>query len=487
MGRAAIGLGDWLAATEHFERVAAQGPSALAEAGLGRALAARGRIEQAVWHFDRAATLDVENPDPSLRAGELMFDLARSAAAGSSSREWALGEAERRFKAVTSLEDPPPGAWQGLGEVRQERGAFTKALKAYRRASQRDPSLPGARIGIAEMANNLEKYDEARRVIEPLVRGGEGAVDGELWRVRAHLNLIVTLFRTREWEDGRRAIAGLFDLLATGAEEVEPLRELVWSLAKSQDSAFLYQLGRLDDAVDPAEEAVVAGGAAAPYAYLVLIAVHRARGAYGDLAEVLDRADRLYGKGSAIDDVDERVSVAQLRATVLRAKRRVDEAHDLLRAECAALPDRLELHMELVELSALQRQVSTGVEKSRWQHRLSRSVADALAVLRRRGNLPSASLVFGALEIFGGDELRACERLDKEIERDPGSYEAHALLGTAAARLGRFEEAAQSLARAVRLAPHVFPYKLALANTYVHLETRSAPRLATGRFSQGRR
>ncbi|HEY5816692.1 MAG TPA: tetratricopeptide repeat protein [Solirubrobacterales bacterium] len=471
-GQAALALDRLPEATAHFRHAVELAPSAEAELGWARALAARGQVEQAVWHFDQAASSSEEPLDPLIAAGSLMLDLARESTADTARRAWALQEAEKRYATASRLDGAPAGAALRLGEARQERNAFRKALEAFEMAAKRDPDLPEARIGIAEMANNLERYKQARRAVEPvLARGDQVAVVSAL---KARLALMNSLFGLREWEEGCEVVTGVFDLLAGETPETELLRETLWALVKVQDSVFLAQLGKLDEAIEPAEEAARSGGPAVSHALYMLGGIHAARGDYGALAEILIRADLLYPDGPLTDDVDERVSVVQLRATILYAKHRVDDAYKLLRDECRDLPERLEFHIELVRLIARERDGTTGAEAAKWQHRLLRAVADARRVLRGRAQLPSADLAYGALEILEGNAEGARDRLRKAVQKDPRSYQAHALLGAAAGRLRKHEEAAQSFATAVRLAPHTFSYKLALATSYVHLGNSAA-------------
>jgi tetratricopeptide (TPR) repeat protein len=473
-GYASLATEDWRSAGTHFQHAAGLEPSAAAEDGWGDALIGLERREQAIWHFDQAASLDDDGSAPLIKAAEVRLATARKAGQDRERKAWALQEAERRLETAIGLPDASAAAALRLGEVRKERNAYRKALEAFQRALQLDPTLPAARLGVADIANDLERYKQARRAVEPLLPSARPENrDESLTALNAWIELIVALTGLREWEEGRRAAAGVLELLAD-APEIDDLRDLLWGVIKVQDSALLAQLGQLDASIGPAEEAVSNGGPAAAHGLLLLAAVHTSRGDYRAFAETLIRADLLYRGGPLTDDTQERVSVAQLRVAILDAKQRTEEAFECLRMECQELPDQLDLHMELVKLIARERHASIGAEAAKWQHRLRRAVADARRLLEGRAQLPSATLAHCALEILGDEVDSAHDKLIETAKKHSGSYQAHALLATAAARVGKYDEAVDSFAMAVRLAPHVYTCKLELASAYVHLGNPSA-------------
>ena len=302
----------------------------------------------------------------------------------------------------------------------------------------------------------------------------KGDFDLLILLAKARLAMIDAVMGLREWERAREVIAGLFDLLAVEEQATELLLQ-VRCLMMVQDSGILVQLGQLDEAVRPAEDAVEQGGEEVlPYAFLMLVSVHTARGDYGALANTLVRADELCSWELPTDDIEQRSTVVQLRVAVLKAEREVGEAYALLRKECARRPERLELHMELVKLVARERTVSLGVEAAEWQHRLVQAAADARRALTPRASLRSADLSYGAIEILAGEWEAARTKLLSAVDRDPGSFEAHALLGIANAQLQDYQESARSFSRAIRMSPQNFHYKLGLASAYVHLGNSAA-------------
>ena len=120
-GYAALGLEDWTGAARHLEKAAELEPSEEAELGWARALAAEGRIEQAVWRLDRAASLNEDSAEALLRAGDLLLNLAREVGGDDARRPWALEEAKKRLIAATAIEGAPPVAWLRLGRLTRSR------------------------------------------------------------------------------------------------------------------------------------------------------------------------------------------------------------------------------------------------------------------------------------------------------------------------------------------------------------------------------
>lgn len=463
--------GDPARAARHFRRAAELLPSAGAEVGWAHALVQQNRPEQAIWHFDRAARLDGDNPQAAVASGEQLLLAARRSDVRSERRSWALREAEARLKTVAGGTDGPAVAALLLGETRAEQKSLMKARDAFRQALERDEDLTEARIGLADVENMLEHYQQAREAIEPLLKRNDPISPDA--NIQARAALVLALYGLRDWEAGRGVVR---ELLAVMKEEIAEPGDLrgISGLIKILDVGFLTEMGRLDEAIAPAEEAIASGGSAVSYGFFSLCAVHTARGDYSSYAETLIRANREYPDGSVGADVQERIQITQLRVAVLCAQRRVEAAYELLRGQCEELPGELELQMELVKLAARERRASIGSEQAKWEHRLRGAVNGTRGVLDKRTRLRSAGLARGALQIFDDDAAGAYKTLLKAIKRDRNSHQAHALLGEAAARLENHDEAAEYFATAVRLSPHTFIYKLALANAYAHLDNSYA-------------
>jgi len=478
-GWADLDLGDPLAALAQFEDAASRDPSSSSAAlGCARALVRAKRLEQAIWRYDQAWKLDSSSAVPLMEAGEALLDSRRrlGSRADGPKRDAALADAHALFAKATEVDPKAAGAWLGLGQCQMEARSFTEALGVLRRALEADPSLVEANICIAEAANELERYKEALVAIEPVatVWDDSGDPDSLELPLKARVALIFALEGLRRWEEAHHEVEKVTKLLSGSGDEVEIYRHAFGSLFVVMDSSLLLELGRLDEAIALAREATKSDGSVVALAQQLLARAQSARGDYEGAAKTLADAEDMYANAEPNEEVEARVTVAQLRCAALSAIGRADEAYALLKGECDALPDQVELHMELVRLSARERADSDGVAEATWQHRLLCATGATRDALEPCKDLPSALLSFGMLDIASGNADRARSSLEKEVSRDPESREAHALLGAANAHVGDYGGAVRSFAAAVRLAPFNLSYKLALATAYFHLGNADA-------------
>jgi cytochrome c-type biogenesis protein CcmH/NrfG len=59
-----------------------------------------------------------------------------------------------------------PEIFQMLGTIYYDRGKFNKAIKAFRRALEIEPTFTDASVGLSIILNDLGKYEEGRKVFE---------------------------------------------------------------------------------------------------------------------------------------------------------------------------------------------------------------------------------------------------------------------------------------------------------------------------------
>jgi tetratricopeptide (TPR) repeat protein len=202
-------------ALARFERVLRRAPRYVpALVGRGDALAAAGRIEDAVRSFDAALAVDGSLADVrrrvdvmALRSQQEALGEARQAAeaglydeaaqayeraiarspesaflyrelAGVERRRGAAAAALKHLRRATTLEPSDARAWLQIGEVLEEQGNFAGAVEAYSRAEAVDPSEDtAARIARARSGAELAALPEAYRAISstPQVTRGEVA------------------------------------------------------------------------------------------------------------------------------------------------------------------------------------------------------------------------------------------------------------------------------------------------------------------------
>jgi tetratricopeptide (TPR) repeat protein len=466
-------------ALQHYEAAVELEPeSQAANLGCGKALALEGKLEQAVWRFDQALALGTLSPEPPLEAGSTLLDVARSLSSSTdaSKREATLAAADGYFGRAIDADSSLAAAWLGRGQVQLELRSFGEALRLLRQALVLDPSLLEANLGISEAAHSLEDYREALEVIEPVVEAWHpnGDLTSVDRAVKARLSLVFALDGLRRWEDAHQALIEIKELLEGHGEVIKIYREMLGGLLAAQDSSLLLELGRYDKAARLARQVAKGEGIVVPLAQLILVSAEAARGDYAAMASALADAEDMYANAPPSKDADARAAVARLRGAALCARGKAEEAYELLKAECDALPKQVELHLELVRLAVRQRQDSTGVAEATWQHRLQGAVDATRKALEPRKDLRSAALAYGMLDIASDQAERALETLQGAVAAEPDSRQAHALLGAAAAHLGDHEAAARSFAAAARLAPCNLGYKLALGTAYFHLGNADA-------------
>jgi tetratricopeptide (TPR) repeat protein len=81
--------------------------------------------------------------------------------------------ATRQFRLALARQPQWPGLHDGLGWTRYYAGRYHIAMDAFREAIALDPNYRDARVGLAYALFALGRYDEARPLLETLVREGE--------------------------------------------------------------------------------------------------------------------------------------------------------------------------------------------------------------------------------------------------------------------------------------------------------------------------
>jgi len=159
----------------------------------------------------------------------------------------------------------------------------------------------------------------------------------------------------------------------------------------------------------------------------------------GQTREAQQHLDQLHSAGAAAPEID----VNQARALLQRNK--PEAAEKLLRQALLQAPRLAQVHLEL-GLALLA------------QHRLPEALASLRQAIRLNPSLPRALSAAAQLLATGPDALRsgpeAFMLADRAVELT-GAQDAQALdaLACALAELGRFEEARQTLAKALVLVP----------------------------------
>ncbi len=223
----------------HYQRAVELDPrSAVARNRLGAALAACGRLEEAIAEFDRAIALDPTYPSPRTNRGLVLKEMKR----------WK--DAEREFRKAIALGANTPGPYLGLARLLDRLGETIEAVEQLEKAAELDPCHLDALLTLAD--HYFESYNlrAARRVLDRVLALDPGNVEA--------LNLRgLTLLVPREWE---KAEADFRKALEVKPDDPETLANL--GLA-------LYGKGKVEEAVE-CEERALAGDRSLAKAHLYL-------------------------------------------------------------------------------------------------------------------------------------------------------------------------------------------------------------------------
>ena len=150
--------------------------NSVAQCNLGIALAARGRLDEAIQHFDRALLLKPDDVKADLNLGAAW------------ARQGNLLEAVQHFERALQLEPDYPEAHCNLGNALAAQGRLDEAIQHYERALQLKPDD-------AEVHYNLGKALAAQGKLDEAVRHFERALQFKPDDALAHHNLGVALAR----------------------------------------------------------------------------------------------------------------------------------------------------------------------------------------------------------------------------------------------------------------------------------------------------
>jgi Flp pilus assembly protein TadD len=120
----------------------------------------------AVAPFERAVSLD-----PT-------FDSARAYLAWTYYEVADYPQATRHFRLALARQPQWPGLHDGLGWTRYYAGRYHLAMESFGEAIALEPKYRDARVGLAYSLFALERYTEARPLLEALVREGEKTLFG---------------------------------------------------------------------------------------------------------------------------------------------------------------------------------------------------------------------------------------------------------------------------------------------------------------------
>ena len=160
LGRVALSAGDLEQAGQHFAALAALDPHA---AGgpywLGITAYAAGDLDAAVRRLREAHS---RRADPRIDAALLDVFIAQ--------RDWEAAETLARRGIDSSDAAARARGWSWLGDVRAAREQAADAADAYGEAMTAEPAEPRHALAAARQLVTLERWDEARQVLEAALR-----------------------------------------------------------------------------------------------------------------------------------------------------------------------------------------------------------------------------------------------------------------------------------------------------------------------------
>jgi predicted O-linked N-acetylglucosamine transferase (SPINDLY family) len=274
--------------------------------GLGQALQALGRLDEAASAYRRALGIDPTGADVYFALGVVLQSQADYAGA--------IDVYER----AAALQSDSFAALNNLGNCLQRCGRHAEAVTAYRRALAARPGEAGAMANLGTVLQAVGRSDEALELLRTAV-----AVEP---RVSAHaVNLGIVLCRRRDF---------------VAAETV--LRQALATDPRNADAAFnlanaLYGLGRPRDAIDLYRQAAELRPNHAD-TLINLGNMHREIGEFAAAAAAY---------ASAIRAQPDSVVAMNNAGCLLRTLGRFDDAEDMLRRGLAVDPLHSALHDNL--------------------------------------------------------------------------------------------------------------------------------------------
>ncbi len=158
MGRAATFREEPDAAMAAFERVLMLEPGhAAAALEVGKLAARRGLTEKAEQALTRAIESDARNPEAQYELARLLW------------RQERVDDALKTYERAAALAVPDRPQAEEIGNAFRSRRHWEKAAEYLQLAAAQGGSGPSLALALGETLKELERYDEAVRVLEPAV------------------------------------------------------------------------------------------------------------------------------------------------------------------------------------------------------------------------------------------------------------------------------------------------------------------------------
>jgi len=170
------------AAEEAYRRAIAAAPeNAEAHFGLGVALKARGRLEDAVVSYQRAIELRPDLAEAHNNLGNVLGDLER------------FDEALVAYQHAAVLNPELEDIHANLGGTLSDLGRFEEAAAAYRRALALNPQQAGTHANLGVALHVVGRHDEAATAFREALRPEPGGASSQHQQAETHADLSYAL------------------------------------------------------------------------------------------------------------------------------------------------------------------------------------------------------------------------------------------------------------------------------------------------------
>jgi tetratricopeptide (TPR) repeat protein len=114
----------------------------------------RGNCQAAAYHMEEASRMSGNNPDLSVRLGEMHLQAGR------------LAEASLQAEAVLTQHRQHAGAWQLQGQILEQQEKWQEAIQCYHRALMSKPNNPTVQLALAGIYQRLGRPQRALATLE---------------------------------------------------------------------------------------------------------------------------------------------------------------------------------------------------------------------------------------------------------------------------------------------------------------------------------
>jgi protein O-GlcNAc transferase len=434
--RSLVEQGHALEAIEELGAAATRMPeSAVIQNELGIVYGVAGRVDEALKAFERAVSLDPDEPSYALSYGELLYRRGR------------IEEALTELQKASEI----PDALILLSAAYEKLGRTDDLFLTLRRYVELKPEDMGARVLLGEKLEGEKRYEDALEVYRQGL--GDDAPDDPilLYRIGELQSRNRETYADAE-KSARRALEVAPDMLearlllarvlARTNRHEEAVRELEAARAKHPDSAEVhYNLAQSYQRLGRTEEAKAAAA----------------------------RFQELSALERESSEREARVAVTYKKAVELLQQGNMIEAEKVFRSVLEIDPDHAQTRSMLAKIAFSKGDTPSAL---RW-------IDEAITADPKVGEFHYLKALF---HYRSGDTASAEEAVGRSLELDAGFPDAWSLLGSILLDTGRAKGAVGSFLNAAALEPENPAIQLNLASAYAALGQKAEEDAAMERY-----